>query len=153
MRTETRNERLNKIATSNKGRLTPELVWHDAADEDSPLHNCIEWDSTKAAYQHQLDQCRTLIRSVKIVITNETTKVVTVAYIRDPDAGSEQGYVAIAKLKTSREKAVQALRIEIKRANSVMYRMQTIASALDLEGEVQKTMDKLDQLHKLVEEV
>lgn len=48
------------------GKLTAEVVLDEATDPTHPLHNRLEWDDTVAAHQHRLEQCRQMIRSVKV---------------------------------------------------------------------------------------
>ena len=124
--------RINEIAVENGGKLTAELLVIEAADPDSVLHKSFEWDNDKAAHQHRLDQARTLIRSVRIVTYTETTVVRSIAYVRDPNAGDEQGYVALASLKSDREKAIEAVRYETKRASAAMHRAKEVGDVLGL---------------------
>lgn len=49
------------------GKLTAESVLAHAADPDSVLHARIEWDDTIAAHEYRLEQCRAIIRSVRII--------------------------------------------------------------------------------------
>lgn len=59
-------ERLEAIR-AKKGTLTPDLVLGDAKNIRSPLHEYFEWDDSKAAHQHRVEQARYLIRSVTVV--------------------------------------------------------------------------------------
>lgn len=52
------------------GTLKPVHVVKRAKAKTSPLHSYFEWDNSKAAYQHRLEQARDLIVSVKIVFTD-----------------------------------------------------------------------------------
>ena len=40
---------LNHLAKSNKGKLTSKEVVNRARSEDSPIHDCFEWNDDKAA--------------------------------------------------------------------------------------------------------
>lgn len=62
---------LEQIRLTNGGKLTPDKVVDVAAEASHPLHDCFEWDDSKAGYQYRLWQARALIRSVKIVIENK----------------------------------------------------------------------------------
>lgn len=46
--------------------LTPELVERAAQDESSPLHGAFEWDDTKAAHSHRINQARRLIARYRV---------------------------------------------------------------------------------------
>jgi len=48
--------------------LKPELVLEDAQKPSSPLHDCFEWNDTKAAHQHRLWQARMVINSIELVL-------------------------------------------------------------------------------------
>lgn len=144
-------QRLIEIGEANGGRLTPEMVLSDAADTESPLHEYFEWDDTKAAHAHRIDQARTLIRSVRVHITVESRKVSTVFYVRDPaQPYDEQGYVSIPKLRTDEELAREALVSEFARAGAALDRAHRIAAALNLQDEVQEVSERVRQLSERV---
>lgn len=50
--------------------VTPSKVLTTASDPNNVLHNYFEWDNTKAANEHRLNQARSLIRTV-IIRTEE----------------------------------------------------------------------------------
>lgn len=58
-------ERLHRIRTQN-GELTPRLVVDDAANANSPLHPCFEWNDERAADAHRLWQARRLMGSIVV---------------------------------------------------------------------------------------
>lgn len=41
--------------------VTPEEILEKAADPNSELHKCFEWDDKKAAYKYRIQQARTVI--------------------------------------------------------------------------------------------
>jgi len=55
----------------DNARLTPPLVVEKAKDEDSPIHECFEWEDGKAAYSYRLWQARNLINHITIRIETE----------------------------------------------------------------------------------
>lgn len=59
-------EVLAKLASDSDGHLEPSAVVSAAQDPDSALHPHFEWDDTKAAHAHRLDQARDLIRVIRI---------------------------------------------------------------------------------------
>lgn len=146
--------RLEQLAASNGGRLTPELVIEDAKSEDSPLHQHFEWDQGKAAYSHWLEQARTLIRSVRVEIRTEVSSVTTVAYIRDPQAGDgEQGYVAVASLRDDKDRARDALVGEFSRVGDMLRRARQLAVALDAQGDVDDLLERVTGLRRRIMEL
>ena len=137
MSNEAVKQRLEELAKAGKGVLTPEAVVEDAKKKDSPLHGYFTWDVKKAAYAHWLDQARTLITSVQIVINTETTMVKCVGYVRDPRAASgTQGYRAVNQMRTDHDMAREALVNEFSRVADLLRRARDLAVALDVAGEV-----------------
>lgn len=136
---------LAKIAEENGGLLTPDAVVAVAQSKNSVLHDLFEWDGKKAAHAWRIDQARTLIRSVRVVITNHKTTVSTVAYIRDPDVErDEQGYCATASLVEDVERSRAALVNEFSRAASALRRARELAVAFDMAGEVEAVAESVD---------
>lgn len=141
------HETLIALGDKNGGRLTPELVVDAAKDKKSPLHSQFEWDDKKAGHQYRIEQARTLIRSVQVVITVDSRRVSSVYYVRDPAAESNvQGYISIPQLRTDSELARDAIVSEFARAASALDRAHRIAAALNLEGEVQELSERVRSL-------
>lgn len=89
-----------KDLETRAGKLKPEKVLDAAEPEDSPIHDCFDWDDATAAHSHRLEQARTLIRRVHIEITYEESKVRVVRYVRDPSKSSDKpGYVNVTRPK------------------------------------------------------
>lgn len=138
-------QRLAAISASNGGRLTPDLVLADAQDSGSVLHDLFEWDNSTAAHQYRLSQARSIITSVRVVITTENRQISTVYYVRDPEAGpDEQGYVSLDRLKTDKDLAQESIVLEFSRASSYLKRAKTHAAALGMAGEVDVLIDSLE---------
>lgn len=122
---------------SQTGRLTPDAVVAHAASEDSPLHECFEWDDTRAAHLHRVDQARALITSVKVDIKTETKTVSSVYYVRDPSLPTtEQGYVSVVKLRSEYDLAREAVVDAFGQARALLERAQTLSAVLRVEKEV-----------------
>jgi hypothetical protein len=145
--------RLEHLAAANGGRLTPEAVVADAKCKDSPLHGHFTWDIKKAAYAHWIEQARTLITSVRIEMRTDTTVVSAVAYIRDPAAaGKQQGYVSVEQLRTDKDLARDALVSEFGRVADMLRRARELATALDVEKEVDELLNDVVGLRQRVME-
>lgn len=134
------------------GRITPEAVIEAARDEGSPLHQQFEWDDSKAAHGYRLEQARTLIRSVKLLVTIEDRVISTVHYVRDPraDAG-EQGYVSVTQLRSEPEHARAMLRVEFSRAAACLHRAEDLADALGLRKDVAVAARRVEAVRKKLE--
>ena len=90
-------ERLAALqALEIQGRLTPDAVVLAASDPDHPLHLDFEWDDDVAAAKYRVEQARSLIRAVRLVVSTQVHEMKAPVYVRDPDANpTKQGYVRI----------------------------------------------------------
>lgn len=145
--------RLEELTAANGGVLTPEAVVSDAQDEDSPLHQCFEWDVGKAAHAHWLDQARAIITAVRVDFKIHRTIVSTVAYVRDPDARSgEQGYRATAELRTDAEAARAAICDEFSRVADFLRRARELAKVLGAQEDVDGLLSAVVTLRRRFEQ-
>lgn len=139
-----------KQLEDRKGRLTPEQVLEAASDPKSALHSQFEWDDSKAAYAHRLDQARELIRRVKIELVVEERTIKAVAYVRDPDRQtSEPGY--INSMRVTKRTAGAVLTAELNAIYADLKRAYGIAEAKSAElpgaaAEVARIMAQVDTL-------
>jgi hypothetical protein len=131
-------EALAAIAAGGNGILRPDSVVSAARAPDSPLHSHFEWDDTKAAAEHRLDQARGLIRTIKVVVTTNTFTAVAPAYIRDPRvSGKEQGYASLETLKDRTDNsAMDAIQGEFRRVVMAMQRLEGLAAAFGIGSEI-----------------
>lgn len=97
------------------GLLRPEKVIIRAKNPENILHKYFEWDDTKAAHQHRLEQARSLIRSVTITHP-EHKEVVIQAFVSLPsDRENGGGYRKVEEVMTNDFMRVQFFE-EISRA-------------------------------------
>lgn len=139
-------ERLEMLAASNGGNLTPDVVVADAKDPKSPLHDQFTWDVKKAAAEHWIHQARELIRSVRIEVRTETHVIRAPRYVHDPKAGREQGYAELTTMRSSKDIAREALQHELDRALAALERAQEVATVLGLQGEIARFLNSLREL-------
>jgi hypothetical protein len=59
-------EALDAVAKANGGRIEPEAVVEAARDPANHLNKHFEWNDTKAAAAHRLEQARGIIRIVRV---------------------------------------------------------------------------------------
>lgn len=64
-------ERLEYLASKNKGKVVPKVVVDDAKQKSSPLHDYFEWDDKKAGEGYRLQQARNLINHIVEVVVIE----------------------------------------------------------------------------------
>lgn len=57
---------MEAVRRENNGALTPDALLARARSANSATHDHFEWDDTKAAHQHRLDQAGDLIRAITI---------------------------------------------------------------------------------------
>lgn len=132
-------QRLKELETD--GELTPDAVLADAESVDSPLHGYFDWDDTSAAHKYRIDQARTLIRSVRVVMNETKRQVSSIAYVRNPDLSpKERGYISTLKLRSDKDVSRQALIRELERAEAALNRAYNIADALGLSKEVERLL-------------
>jgi len=141
------------LAEEMNGELTPELVLERARQEDSPLHGHFTWDQAKAAYERNLDQARSLIRSVKVVIKKNDVVYQVPFFVRNPVAAETgaQGYSSLKKLRTNTDIAKDAVRVEFERADAAMNRAQKVAMALALDTDITEIKERLDAVIRKID--
>lgn len=131
------------------GVVTPEAVVAAAKDPDSPLHEFFEWDVNQAAHERWLDVARSLIRKVRVVVTNEVTTIRVPAFVRNPDAEPrEQGYVSIQSLRSDAERARDVMSRECGLALGALQRAQAVATYLDPTAEHEDVQQELARLQR-----
>lgn len=135
-------KRLEELTVLGGGVLTPNAVVDDAKDARSVLHEVFEWDDSKAAHAHRLEQARALIRSIRVEITIESRIVNCVGYVRAPDVEpEEQGYRATGNVRDDADLARDALRHEMARALAAMRRARELSLVFGLTDELEALID------------
>ncbi|HUT60598.1 MAG TPA: hypothetical protein VNA25_22360 [Phycisphaerae bacterium] len=133
------------------GKLTPDLVVAEARKPKSILHGYFNWDIEHAAMEHWRDRARTLIRSVRLVITTETTAVECVAYVRDPNSpADEQGYLQVDKVRTEADVARGVLVDEFSRAASALSRARELAAVFNMRKDVDDLIESVQATKRRV---
>ena len=99
---------LERVRTTNNGRLTQAMVVDEATPRSSPLHGHFEWNDGKAARLYRLDQAAHLIRSIEVIHTaskQEAPIRAFVSVVRDED----RSYTSVAHALTDPELRQQVL--------------------------------------------
>lgn len=101
--------RLEDVRRKSGGVLRPADVVEDARPEGSLLHPAFEWDDSVAAELHRQDQARSLIRSVRVVITERETEGPRRTYVH-VELNDSPAYVTTAQALSDRDLRDQILR-------------------------------------------
>jgi hypothetical protein len=121
------------------GRVTPEQLVDAARNPKNPWHSRFLWDNNKAGHRYRLDQARTFISEIRIVVTRSNKQYSSIGYLRDPNADSnKQGYVAARVLRSERDDALNSFEYEIQRLQATIERLAEVALTLGLELELEK---------------
>jgi hypothetical protein len=116
------------------GHVSPVALELAARSPEHPCHERFEWDNAKAGYQHRLDQARSLIASVRVVVRTETQVVRAIGYIHDDRLGrTAPGYIAVTKLRTQADASRELLIAEIGKVEALVGRVLTLAASLSLD--------------------
>lgn len=102
-------ERLEYLSSTNKGKVTPEIVIQDAKTKKSIFHDYFEWDETQAAKQYRLQQARNLINHVIEVVVIEGKESKQRSFFSVKNGNDETVYVTVKKAITTPNYRVQLL--------------------------------------------
>jgi hypothetical protein len=122
---------LNEIAGKNDGALRPSAVVEESRPEDAPLHPCFEWDDSKAAELYRQDQAAKLIRSVRVIQSDEEDEEPIRVFIRVEDDEGKSNYLPAAQVMSDEE-----------------LRQEAIADALDYLDRARRKIEQFRDLER-----
>ncbi len=102
-------ERLDYLISTNKGKVTPEMVVEDAIKKSSVFHNYFEWDTTRAANQYRIQQARNLINHIVEVVVIEGVQSKQRSFFSIKNGGGNKTYVTIRAAVSKPNYRVQLL--------------------------------------------
>ena len=135
---------IDGIAKRNKGAVKPKAIVEAARPKDAVMHNCFEWNNTRAATAYREDQARHVLRSLVCVYTETDNKgeEITVslrAFHSNPSEGNS--YVSLKRIADEDElfneivqqafNELDAFRQKyknLKRLREVMFVIETVLS-------------------------
>ena len=140
---------LEKLHT-NFGMIDPKSVVVMAKDESNILHNCFEWEDTKAAEGYRILQAKSLIRSIVVVDEKKDVEekyIVTRAFVNVPMSkeGIKSYHTISAAMENDYSKAML-----LKQAERDMIIFQTKYVGLSELSEIMLAMNNY-QLTKPIE--
>ena len=148
-------DEVNDIAKKMGGRLTADAVIAKAKNRKTALHAYFKsqgcYDPNKSMHQWSLQVARDLIRSIKVVVVNETMTYAVPAYIRDPQAraSNTQGYSSLSRLRLDEDLAREAVIHEFNQAAACFARARRIAKALGSEEQIEELETRMESLLEL----
>ncbi|MFH1140979.1 MAG: hypothetical protein V1724_04800 [Chloroflexota bacterium] len=124
---------LIRIAEANDGELRPCDVVEAARSESSPIHHIFNWNVEEAAYQHNLEQARRLIRVTVHYIGDDPAPVriwVSLTKDRTQEGGGYKSVVAVMSDRDMRAQLLQDAFDEMKRFEAKYARFVELADVL-----------------------
>jgi len=115
------------------GSLTPSDLVDAASDPENPFHNSFEWDDGKAGLEYRIWQARQIIKSYRITVRIKSRTVVMKAFVHDPNAGNEQGYVHVENISHRPTDVRAAITTRLRRIRSELEDIVSLAELSKLQ--------------------
>lgn len=144
-------ERLETISIRNGGALTPASVVEDAESDDSPLHECFEWDDTRAAGLYRDEQARHLIRHIVLVPeerTNGKEHSPQIAYIHVQHQDHGSCYMTSAEVMEDGDLRDQALSEALALLRGIQHRFNHLQELADVFAAIDKASESVKPKQK-----
>jgi hypothetical protein len=141
-------ERLRALQEED-GFLDYQRVITEARNPDSPMHSYFTWDVQAAAEKRWLDECRTMIRTVKYVET--TTKQVLTDVPNYVSVTRVEGRAGCKPLDVVRQSDVLAQNTfndELNRAIANVRRALAVADVLQMRDQMEQILSQLLQIQE-----
>ena len=136
-------DELKRIATTQKGRITKEIVLDEAQDPTNPLHPYFEWDNSEAARRYRLLQAQELIQLAVEVVGEEKIPQRIFVNLRD-DRRAKGGYSFLVDVLNDEQRRRQLI-------NDAAYDIQIFKDKYETLKELTKVfaaMNKFQKKHK-----
>ena len=78
--------------------LEPEAVIEKAKPKRSPLHSGFEWDDTLAALEHRKHQARDMLKSLRVIVVNDSGQEEPKRVFLNIRTSEDQGYFLTHKV-------------------------------------------------------
>jgi hypothetical protein len=124
-----------------EGLLVMDAVVEAARDESSPLHAYFNWNIEEAAYQHWLNQARTLVRTIEVIMPDDPEETLIPRYV---SLSSDRkrvggGYRDVSQVFSNKELLEELENTAKKDVEAVLRRYQMLN---DFVARVRKAMGK-----------
>lgn len=143
-------ECLMNIYKKHDCQLTPEVLVDEAKSKNHPLHDCFEWNDTKAGKMWRLHQARNIIRCVVVEKQVDDDKKIEVrAFINvkkdennhlthNPFFKGESFYVSLNDAMTNEHLRKYTVEMAIGELNNWMDKYKGVKELADLFGIIEK---------------
>lgn len=138
---------LNHLAKSKKGQLTPREVLGGARSEDSPIHDCFEWDNDRGAEKYRIHQAQNLMNHIGIVVTYKGEEKVIPMFINliiDEGKKPERKYVQSEIVAENEEYRRQAIENALRELISWQIRYKDIQELGKVFSAIEETQKELE---------
>lgn len=134
------------------GDLRPTVIVRQAADPESPLHSCFEWDESRAAHEYRLHQARKMLAKFKIVTENGEERLVHVPRIRlDGEPEGEGKYRAMSAVLRVEDERARSLRELLRMVRGLNERVSPFVLAWSDDEDTAKVLRELDDAARKAE--
>lgn len=123
---------LEKIRKAHGGILRPPDVVKTAQNPKHPLHECFEWDNTRAASEYRLWQARHLISVCVVLINGNTKPVRTYVSLKDDRAEDAGGYRHVVDVLSDEEAKAQMLLDALADLNAIRRKYRGLKELTDV---------------------
>jgi len=128
---------LTRIIETSGGNVSPTVIVKKARPKNSPIHECFEWDNSKAADMYRIEQAKYLLRSVTITVQDGSGKAVSVRAFPNIETPEGNFYTTNAivmddlELTEKLETQVQRELLYLRRKGANLKRFKKVWRAVD----------------------
>lgn len=90
-------EEIARLEEASGGSLMPETIVKSAKKKSSPIHNCFEWDDTKAAEVYRRRQASEMMRKIVVVYEDNGKEETIRAFVSIADEDNKS-YASTARV-------------------------------------------------------
>ena len=115
------------------GKVTPRIILDASKKESAPLHNCFEWDDTKAAEKYRETQAAAILRNLTVTVetVEESTPKTVRAFVKATE--EKHSYISVISAMSNeklRKSLLQAAFDELREFQRKYADLQELAEVL-----------------------
>jgi len=143
-------DHISKTFSNGHLEVTPEEVVEDARSSTAPTHEFFEWDDSAAAEQYRLEQARYMIRSIFVVVEEQTFVKETRAFvhvtIQEPEQEPRKVYTTVQHALTEEDLRKQTIEYALNQLDNWRKRWNEYTELADVLNAVKETVDQAREL-------